>query len=272
MAKLTKAQAKAHQQACGLLEHERLSDDDKLFVLEHWQESAKHINTIAGAFFTPMGLARDLSVEVSGKRIIDLCAGIGSLSFWCACRAWNEPPEIVCVEMNADYAEVGRKLLPEARWIVGSVFDLPSDLGHFDFAIGNPPFGATPRDERGPRYTGREFELHVIDVASDLADFGAFIVPQMTAPFRYSGCPAGGWPETRRDGIGSGFVSCPTDIHSKLLAQTGIVLEPSCGIDTALYRSDWHGVSVSTEVVTVDFLEARARRLPAQAELFGVAA
>jgi len=275
MSKLTKSQAKAHQQACDLLAKDALTEDDKLFVLENWQESAKHINSIAGAFFTPIGLARDLSIEVSGRRIIDLCAGIGSLAFWCACRAWNKPPEIVCVELNPDYAAVGRKILPEATWIVGSVFDLPKDIGHFDFAISNPPFGATPRDARAPRYSGKEFELHVIDIASGIADYGAFIVPQMTAPFKYSGCPNGGWPETVKDGVGSGFVYRPSDVHEKLLAQTGIVLEPSCGIDTSAYRNDWHGVSVSTEIVVCDFVQARANRAPAapaQFDLFGEAA
>lgn len=271
MAKLTKPQAKAHQRACDLLANDVLTEDDKLFVLENWQESARHINTIAGAFFTPVGLARDLSIEVSGGRILDLCAGIGALSFWCARRAWQKPAEIICVELNPEYAAVGRKLLPEAMWIVGSVFDIP-DLGHFDFAIGNPPFGATPRDAKAPRFTGKEFELHVIDVASDLADYGVFIVPQQTAGFKYSGSPNGGWPETRKDGIGSGFHECRTDVHEKLLAQTGIILEPSCGLDTSTYRNDWHGVSVSTEIVTVDFSGARARRMPVQPDLFGMAA
>jgi len=272
MAKLTKAQAKDHQQACELLQKDVLTEDDKLFVMEHWQESAKHINTIAGAFFTPIGLARDLSIEVSGRRIIDLCAGIGALSFFIAARACSQAVEIVCVEMNPDYAAVGRKIVPEATWIVGNVFDLPAGIGCFDCAIGNPPFGATPRGAQGPRYTGKEFEVHVIDVASDLADYGAFIVPQMTAPFRYSECPAGGWAATIKDGVGSGYMECPSDMHRRLLDQTGIILEPSCGIDTGLYRSQWHGVSVSTEIVTTDFVEARARRQPAQATLFGEAA
>lgn len=272
MAKLTKPQAKAHQQACDLLMKDVLTEDDKLFVLEHWQESAKHINTIAGAFFTPIGLARDFAIEVTGRRVIDLCAGIGALSFWCAQHAWTEPPEIVCVEMNPDYVAVGRKLVPEATWIVGSVFDLPGDLGRFDCAIGNPPFGATARNSRGPRYTGREFELHVIDVASDHADYGVFIIPQITAPFRYSGCPSGGWPKTVREGIGSGYLDCPGEVHDRLKAQTGIVLGSSCGIDTSAYRGDWHGVSVSTEIVTADFVEARQRRSPAQINMFDQAA
>lgn len=271
MAKLTKAQAKAHQQSCDLLEKEILSEDEKLFVLENWQESAKHINTIAGAFFTPIGLARDLSIEVNpGSRIIDLCAGIGSLAFFCS-GTWKQS-ELVCVELNPEYAAVGRKIVPEARWVVGSVFDLPADIGHFNFAIGNPPFGATPREAKAPRYSGREFELHVIDVASDIADFGAFIVPQMTAGFKYSGCPAGGWPATRKDGIGSGFSEAKTEIHEKLLDLTGVVMEPSCGIDTSTYDRDWHGVSIATEIVTCDFIEARQRRAPVQPDMFAEAA
>jgi hypothetical protein len=271
LSKLSKAQAKAHQQACEFLKKDALSEDEKLFVLENWQESAKHINTIAGAFFTPIGLARDLSIEVNpGSRIIDLCAGIGALSFFCS-GPWKQS-EIVCVELNPEYAEVGKKIVPEARWIVGSVFDLPADIGHFDFAIGNPPFGATPREAKAPRYSGREFELHVIDVASDIADFGAFIVPQMSAGFKYSGSPAGGWPETRKDGVGSGYAECKTEIHEKLLSLTGIVLEPSCGIDTSGYDGEWHGVSIRTEVVTTDFIEARQRRAPIQADMFAEAA
>lgn len=273
MAKLSKAQAKAHQHACDLLEKDRLTEEDKLFVLEHWQESAKHINTIAGAFFTPPGLARDLAIEVSdGSRIIDLCAGIGSLAFYCA-DPWRRC-SLTCVELNPDYAAVGMKVVPEARWIVGDVFDLPGDIGTFDFAIGNPPFGATPRTGKAPRYSGKEFELNVIDIASDLADFGAFIIPQASAGFKYSGCPSAGWPETRVKGVGRGFVECKTETHERLLTQTGIVLMPSCGIDTSLYDRDWHGVSIKTEIVTVDFIEARNRRAPAidQMDLFQQAA
>lgn len=263
MSKLTKLQAKAHAEAEKLLTKDRLTDDERLFVIDNWQESARHINSIAGAFFTPWGLARDLSIEVGPGRLIDLCAGIGTLSLACAWRlAWPHDgiSEIVCVEMNPDYAAVGRKIVPEARWIVGDIFNLPNDLGRFVTAIGNPPFGKVKRSGKAPRYTGQAFELHAIDIASDLADHGVFIVPQMTAGFKYSGCPNGGWPETRRDGIGSGYVECRGDEHAKLQVQTGIVLKPNCGIDTSAYAKDWHGVSVTIEVVLADFVEARERR------------
>ncbi len=266
MARLTKAQAKRHAEAEAILKQDRLTDDERLFVVEHWQESAHHINTIAGAFFTPMSLARGVSIEVPCGRIIDLCAGIGTLSlacWWSGVYEATQVNEIVCVELNPAYAEVGRKLLPDARWIVGSVFDLPADLGRFDAAIGNPPFGKVERKGvKAPRYTGSAFELHVLDIASDIADLGVFIVPQATAPFKYSGCPGGGWPETVKGGVGNGFVSRREEAHVRFEDQTGIVMEPGCGVDTAGSDGEWHLVAVRTEIVVCDFVGARERRSP----------
>lgn len=261
MAKLSKAQAKAHQQACDLLAKEVLTEDDKYFVLENWQESAKHINTLAGAFFTPWELARDLCIDVSGRRIIDLCAGIGGLSFayWQKCLWEDWRPEIVCIEANPDYAEVGKKILPQATWIVGSIFDLPSDLGRFDWAISNPPFGSTARSgAKSPRFTGQQFEYHVIDIASEIADDGTFIVPQMSAPFEFSGKPS--------------FRERESTQYQSFLQQTGVDLAPGCGVDCDYYRDRWHGVSVAIEIVLADFAKARAARRPVQEDLFGEAA
>ncbi len=249
MSKLTKAQAKLHQQACDILTKDVLTEDDKLFVLENWQESAKHINSIAGAFFTPWGLARDLAIEVPNGRILDLCAGIGALTF----MVTHQASEIVCVELNADYAEVGRKIVPEARWIVGDIFSLP-DLGRFDAVISNPPFGNIKRSRNAPRYAGNSFEYHVIDIASDLGDYGAFILPQMSAPFRYSG------ERHYREDV--------SDTYRAFVEATGIELGMNCGIDTSIYRDQWRGTSPQTEIVVTDFVEARARRKPEQSDLF----
>lgn len=261
MSKLTKAQAKAHEQACALCEKDHLSFDERWFVLENWREDACHINSAAGAFFTPPGLARDFAIEVSGRRVLDLCAGIGALSFILALRAdeWGPPVEIVCIETNQDYIDIGRKLVPEATWICADVFDLP-EVGRFDCVISNPPFGATKRKGSAPRYTGKAFEYHVIDIASDLADYGVFIVPQMSAPFRYSG--EGHYREERGDE------------YEKFQSLTGIELLPNCGIDTSFYRDQWRGTAPSTEIVIADFKEARAarRESPAQPDLFGEAA
>lgn len=246
MAKLTKQQAKLHQQACDLLLKDVLTEDEKFFVIENWQESASHINTVAGAFFTPYDLARDFAIETFAGRIIDLCAGIGILSFAASMmHRWSEAPvSFTCVEINPDYVAVGKKLLPEATWIEASVFDvLDMDLGHFDLAISNPPFGKIKRPDRkgAPRYTGGDFEYHVIDIAAHLASYGVFILPQMSSGFKYSGSQ-----HYQRDKDGKAV---------KFQEKTGIYLGPSCGIDTACYLNDWKGVSPLCEVVCCDFDE-----------------
>ncbi|MFG1462291.1 methyltransferase [Xanthobacter sp. DSM 24535] len=249
MSKLTKAKAKAHQQACEILKKDVLTNDEKWFVLENWQESATHINTVAGAFFTPPDLARSFCIEVDGRLIIDLCAGIGTLSFLYMEKCCFGPkPKITCVEINPDYIAVGRKILPEATWVQASVFDLP-DLEHFDCAISNPPFGNIKRGGLdAPRFTGRQFEYHVIDIASDLADYGVFIIPQMSAPFRYSG------EATYRVAKDAGYLAFEQ--------KTGIELGANCGIDCSCSQDEWHGVAPKVEVVTVDFQEVRLRRAP----------
>jgi len=250
VAKLTKAQAKQHAEACKILEKDVLTWDDKYFVLENWQESANHVNSSAGAFFTPPGLARDFAIEGEGRRIIDLCAGIGGLSF-AIDNCWrydqDHQPDITCVEINPNYIAVGKKILPHARWIQASVFDLPADIGHFDRAISNPPFGAIKHDGQAPRYTGKDFEYKVMDIASDIADFGAFIIPQMSAPFQYSGMRY--------------YQERATEKHNRFMEQTKIRMEIGCSIDTAYYRDAWHGVAPLCEIVVIDFEEVRQARM-----------
>jgi len=149
MAKLSKVAAKLHHQALDLVHSDkRLTLDDRYFILEHFHESATNMNGLAGAFFTPEGLANDLSVEVQEcKSLIDLCAGIGRLAFACRERA----ERIVCVELNPEYARVGMRVMPEAEWIVGDVYS-HHDPGRFDVAISNPPFGAV---KTGKAFSGR---------------------------------------------------------------------------------------------------------------------
>lgn len=248
MGKLTKAEAKLHQQAEALVALDRdLTEDEREFILDHWQES--QAARLDGAFFTPATLARDLAIEVVGDRIIDLCAGIGRLSYSCR-DLWNHgvngtpKRQFVCVEKNPEYVRVGRKVMPEATWICADIFDLPHDLGRFDTAIGNPPFGSVKRSGNGGTYTGRKFEYHVIAVASKLARIGAFIIPQESAPFRYSGVPC-----YRKERLPE---------YDRFERETGIALGPSCGIDTSYCLDEWRGTAPRTEVVTVDFEEVPA--------------
>lgn len=236
--KLTKPQIKLHTQACELLKKETLTDDDKEFVLDNWQEGATNINSVAGAFFTPRGLSSDAMIEVQGigGKFIDLCAGIGGLSY--AAKDYNEKREFTCVELNYDYAGVGKKIMPEANWIIGSIFDLP-DYRIYDVAISNPPFGniKTGRDIDGLG----AFEFATIYKASKIAKYGVFILPQMSTPFRYSGH------------------NCYSErIEEKLkrfIDKTGIKFQMNCGIDTSYYLKYWHGVAPVCEVVFFDFEE-----------------
>ncbi|MEF2073513.1 methyltransferase [Consotaella aegiceratis] len=243
MAKLTKAEAKLHAQAVELLKKDVLSEDDRRFVLENWQESANHVNSAAGAFFTPYDMAGDFALDVGPGRVIDLCAGIGTLS-----RAildadrYGRRNEIVCIEINPSYIEVGRKIVPEATWIQADVFDvLGMDLGRFDCAVSNPPFGRVRRQDgkRAPRYTGADFEFHVIDIAAHLARYGVFILPQMSAGFKYSGQP---FYDRHKDGKAVEF--------QKL---TGLHFEAGVGVDTTIFRDQWHGVAPICEIVSIEF-------------------
>jgi predicted RNA methylase len=269
--KLTRGQTQKMQEVEQLLALERrLTDDEREFVLEHYQEGANRNNAAMGAFFTPIGLARDFALEVpSGcNTIVDLCAGIGSLAYACEDKARH----IVCVEQCAEYVRVGRKVMPDATWIHADVFvDWIKDFDGFDVAISNPPFGNRVKGEAfDGRYSGSTFEYKVIELASRIADCGVFIVPQQSAPFSYSGS------QLYQESVSA---DC-----TKFMNQTGIAMEANCGIDTAFYRNDWHGVAPTCEIVVCDFeqfeqaspvAQARAEAVPvpvAQLDLFAVAA
>ena len=246
MARLSKAQIKLHRDAEELLKLDRLDDDQREFVLDNWQESALHINSAAGAFFTPSELAGDVALFAQMDTVIDLCAGIGGLGLWTWWKS-DRRAKVTCIEINPAYVAVGRKIFPEATWVCASVETAPS-LGHFDIAVSNPPFGKTAKIASA-RYSGED-DLAVVDIASECADFGTFILPSNSCPFEYSGRY-----EYRARG------SAKFDRFRKA---TGIDLtcEP---IDCEYYRNQWRGVSPSVEVVGADFTDVRAaRRLAAE--------
>jgi len=237
MSALTKAQLKQHAIACELLEQDHLTFADREFVLENWRADANHNVRQAGAFFTPLGLAEAFADECNGAQtVIDLCAGIGALAY----HRWrrDQPKRLVCVERNPAYVAVGKKVLPEAEWIQADVFALP-DLGHFDLAVSNPPFGKLTRNRNGPRYRGNAFEFHVIDIASTLADQGVFLIPQPSASFQFSG--------------ERGWRTADHRAYERFQRETGITLSPGYGLDTSTWLSEWRGAKPNVESVRAEF-------------------
>ncbi len=237
MARLTKQQAKQHQQACDLLTRDRLTYDEREFVINHWQESATNVNTSDAAFFTPLELSFHLVLEIGGcESVIDLCAGVGSLAF-AAHRYGRGAKHIVCIEKNPAYVEVGRKVMPEAEWICGDVQDAIKLGRRFQMAISNPPFGNIVKIN-GPRYSGKA-DLAVVDIAAQIADFGAFILPSMSVPFKLSGQPYYSRVESRE--------------YEKFHKLTGIELTAGCGVDCAIFKNDWRFVAPSVEIACAEF-------------------
>jgi hypothetical protein len=242
--KLSKQQSKLHQQAMDLVHSDRrLTWDERKFILDNYVEAQGQLNSLAGAFFTPFGLANDFAIEVGGgvlegAGIVDLCAGIGALSFACQ----DKGADITCVEFCPAYVTVGRRVMPDAHWVESDVF--LADYGRYAFAISNPPFGAIKGNSFAGKYTGGQFEYKVIELASRIADYGVFILPHMSAPFRYSG---------ERN-----YREAEDDKARKFREQTGIVMEPNCGIDTAMYCSEWRSVSPVCEIVVCDFTQGKA--------------
>jgi hypothetical protein len=180
--KLSKQQIKQHNKAVELLRG-TLAPDDIEFVYRNWSPMAEHDVTASGAFFTPYDFASEFPKYADSKgRVIDLCAGIGVLSRTTIDhdRYARSITEIVCVEINYDYYTIGKKLVPEATWINGDIFDkdLIKSLGQFDSVISNPPFGNILGKTKATWLMTAPAHVMAIEVSIILANGGTFILPE----------------------------------------------------------------------------------------------
>lgn len=253
MAKLTKTEHKAHEKAEALLNNGRdLTSEEIDFVFNNWHPGADSNQTAASAYFTPVAMAQDFRLECAGRGVLlDLCAGIGILSYYGSGRhMWEQyRPEyeaIICVERNPRFVEVGKRLFPAAHWICGDAMDpetwaeIRAIAPRIDFAICNPPFGRTTKSfHKAPRYCGAEGEFQILDVAMMFAPSGAAIIPRMSAPF---------------DTV-HGYARRPSSKYRKFEEATGASLHGGIGIACDLFRDDWKGVAPAVEIVTWDFAD-----------------
>lgn len=268
MAKLTKQQTSKMREVNQVLSQHILSEKDKAFVLRHFHEGATNNVSAAGAFFTPFELALEFAeycslpfVKNRPTRILDLCAGIGSLSYALQLgfnrSNFDERCEITCVEINADYVDIGKKLLPDANWVNASVTDIDTilALGEFDLVISNPPFGNIPTFKHRDKiaYTGSNAIYAVIEIASLLANTATMIMPQQEAGFRYSG--------------ENSFTDIANEKLSDFTDQTGIELGPNNFSGTHLYEQDWKAKVPRVEFVECDFCGSKVTEIHHQSSL-----
>lgn len=241
MAKLSKRDLAKHEKAAHLVALDRpLSLDERVQVAEDWHEGAGGDQTAASAFFTPCDFASDLRIDMPQRgTFVDLCAGIGRLAFFAGGQAMYEEyrhhyERIVCVERNPAYVAVGKRILPEAEWICGDIFDpeVIRQIGRVDQAILNPPFGTTTKSPfDAPRYRGADFDLKAMDLAATLAPSCWAIVPRDRAPWD--------WRGNRKE----------SPRATRFADATGLDLHRFSSIDPEYHRSEWRGTSPAVEIV-----------------------
>ena len=240
---MSKTKLKLHQETLSMVRSNKaLTMTDKEFILEHYKPYADHNVTDTNAFFTPMVLAQAATIEMPNPdesdgpiRILDLCSGVGMLSFAYYHYSGYDTRnvEIVCVELEPEYVEVGKRILPEATWIQGSIMDTSifEELGKFDCFVSNPPF------MKLGMYKGT---YTTSAIGMEVARYGVIIVPQNNCPFKYSGQNQY-TEEYNRD-------------YNKFEDKELIRFSVSC-IDTDTIEDlKWDDVNIITEVVIVEKL------------------
>jgi predicted RNA methylase len=241
---MNKTQLKNNEQANEYLQKAVLADHEKQFVLEHWIPPNTLNAKRQSAFFTPVDLAIAFALYVPDfdgvPSIVDLCAGIGSLSYWLYMQSkFDKPIKLTAIEIDPLFVEVGKKIVPEATWIRADVFDKtlwPNSGEKFTYAISNPPFGHVSRNATSDwlDYQG-SFDLMVAEIAHRYTRYGAtMILPSQSVAFR---------SDTPRS-----YIPTSSKEYDRFLAyHPDAQILPST-YDTSLHKKEWIGASPSVEI------------------------
>jgi predicted RNA methylase len=206
--------------------------------------------TSHSAYFTPLDLAYDFAL-FGGRHgiVVDMCAGIGVLSFAALTRDTYDGKikKIICIERNPEYVKIGKKLVPEAEWICGDVFDraiwddIKTRYGKIDCINSNPPFGKVSKtsvDRSWLKYTGADIDIACIEIAMVNAEWVDLIIPPNSCTFRYSGRPY--YEEYENKKI------------EKLKRETGLDFYMSChSVDCSIYKEQWKNTNIVVESLSV---------------------
>jgi predicted RNA methylase len=266
MARLSKIQSALQIKVQHILQKDVLSNQDVEFVFNNYHECANNNITVSGAFFTPLSLALEFAEYCCcpqvkrPSRILDLCAGIGFLSYtmnnnFDRCD-FNEQCEITCGKLNADHIAVAKKLLPQAYWVQVDVtdFDAILTLDDFDLVIGNPSFGdvITFKNKERLCYTGLNAAFSAIEIASLVTRNATFIFPQDVAGFKYRGEKT--FTAYRQEKIRT--------ICRTICQQTGIEIMPNKFSGSIDHQPDWKSKVPNVKSAEIDFNQSKVTKYP----------
>lgn len=261
----TKQQMDLHDQAMSLIESDKpLTHHNKLFIFENYIPFADGNRVdLAGTFFTPWALAITFSynsynfVEDRINRVVDICAGIGVLTYAQVVGNFGYPNEnswkwyeIDAVEINPRYVEIGKRILPEVNWICADVFDKSTwDLENkYDHAISNPPFGITVDNETKSwlKYQNNS-ELMIAEIASRVADSNTLILPQNSVPAYWQRSNYGGRSHKEMEDL---FTRENPSQVDKFMEETGLFFDGT-NFTTEEFRDLWKGAKPQVEIAHV---------------------
>ncbi|RYY51482.1 MAG: hypothetical protein EOO06_00320 [Chitinophagaceae bacterium] len=264
--KLTKAELRLQHQVQQLLfnNREKLTFSDREFIYKNFHPG--YISDIAkdSAYFTPLDMAYDFGLFCGRYGVcVDMCAGIGILTFAARTRDHYDKKikHSICIERNERFAEIGKKLVPKAEWIVGDIFDksiwdyIIDKYGKINCIYSNPPFGKVSKtdcDRSWLKYQGSEIDMAAIEIALSMVPKTPYvgkrvsmILPQGSTTFQYSGRPYYKEVDNRK--------------VNKLIKESGIDFYMSNpGIDCSVY-SDFKGTKINVEYVDFEIKTKKAK-------------